>query len=223
MAAAPYPAAQDGTRTLMQPLASCFLTTSPLSSRTLCVPCCQVSIENPLAVADYSWQYGVSAIPETEEAIADMGHLADESVLVNFEQGVVLGAEDFVDPTLAFGDPGGRQQEGRGYGHSCGHWCLSSGGIWAVVHQAWLGPCPCRAQWQFQRSAGRGGELFGACTAEPSTKCMSCAWHSRRVGVPDRHSSSSAAAAAAPLYRYRRHDPASTPQPLGPAATCSAG
>jgi hypothetical protein len=80
-----------------------------------------VSVENPLAVSDYSWQYGVSAIPETEEAIAAMGHLADESVLVNFEQGVALGAADFVDPTLAFGDPGGGE---GGLGHRNAHLCI---------------------------------------------------------------------------------------------------
>ena len=63
---------------------------------------------NPLAVADYH-AMGVRHIPETEEAIAAMGHLADDSVLLQLEQGVELGQEDFVDPTLMFGDEGKRE------------------------------------------------------------------------------------------------------------------
>lgn len=65
----------------------------------------QVKVTNPLAVADYA-AAGIKYIPETEETIAQLGHLADDSVLMNFDQGVMLGADDFVDPTLAFGDPG---------------------------------------------------------------------------------------------------------------------
>lgn len=84
----------------------------------------QAEILNPLAVADYH-AMGVRHIMETEEAIAAMGHLADDSVLLQLEQGVELGQEDFVDPTLMFGD------EGEGGG----------GWLWGWLNPACLSGC----------------------------------------------------------------------------------
>jgi hypothetical protein len=60
---------------------------------------------NPLLPADFH-AGGVHAVPETEDFIASIGHLATEDEILHLQSEVELSEKDFVDPTLVFEDRG---------------------------------------------------------------------------------------------------------------------
>lgn len=66
---------------------------------------------NPLLPADFHGS-GVHAVPETEDFIASIGHLATEDEILHLQSEVELSEKDFVDPTLVFEDRGGRRADG---------------------------------------------------------------------------------------------------------------
>ncbi|KAF8060060.1 hypothetical protein HT031_004999 [Scenedesmus sp. PABB004] len=61
---------------------------------------------NPLLPADYA-AAGVRAVPDTEEFLAAIGHLATEDEIGALSAGVALGEADFADPGLVFEDADG--------------------------------------------------------------------------------------------------------------------
>jgi hypothetical protein len=61
---------------------------------------------NPLLPADFQ-DSRVHAVPETEDFIAAIGHLATEDEILHLQSEVELSEKDFVDPTLVFEDRGG--------------------------------------------------------------------------------------------------------------------
>lgn len=60
---------------------------------------------NPLLPADFN-AGGVHAVPETEDFIKAIGHLATEDEILHLQSEVELAEKDFVDPTLVFEDGG---------------------------------------------------------------------------------------------------------------------
>ncbi|KAF6258366.1 hypothetical protein COO60DRAFT_1126344 [Scenedesmus sp. NREL 46B-D3] len=63
----------------------------------------KVAVMNPLLPADFHGS-GVHAVPETEDFIASIGHLATENEILHLQSEVELSEKDFVDPTLVFED-----------------------------------------------------------------------------------------------------------------------
>jgi hypothetical protein len=61
---------------------------------------------NPLLPADLQ-DFRVHDVPETEDFIASIGHLATEDEILHLQGAVELSEKDFVDPTLVFEDAGG--------------------------------------------------------------------------------------------------------------------
>jgi hypothetical protein len=61
---------------------------------------------NPLLPADFQ-DSRVHTVPETEDFIASIGHLATEDEILHLQSEVELSEKDFVDPTLVFEDRGG--------------------------------------------------------------------------------------------------------------------
>ncbi|GBF98517.1 hypothetical protein Rsub_11508 [Raphidocelis subcapitata] len=59
---------------------------------------------NPLIPVDFHNDYGVEAIPETEEYIRSIGRLMEDRDTLELGREVELGEADFVDPNLAFRD-----------------------------------------------------------------------------------------------------------------------
>eukprot|EP00879_Flechtneria_rotunda_P021333 GHRR01022483.1.p1 GENE.GHRR01022483.1~~GHRR01022483.1.p1 ORF type:complete len:329 (+),score=83.13 GHRR01022483.1:801-1787(+) len=64
----------------------------------------KVKIMNPLLPADYHNDYAVRAVPDTEEFLEAIGHLATEDEILHLKNEVSLEEADFVDPTLMFED-----------------------------------------------------------------------------------------------------------------------
>uniref|UniRef100_A0A383WNE2 Uncharacterized protein n=1 Tax=Tetradesmus obliquus TaxID=3088 RepID=A0A383WNE2_TETOB len=63
----------------------------------------KVAVMNPLLPADFN-AGGVHAVPETEDFIKAIGHLATEDEILHLQSEVELAEKDFVDPTLVFED-----------------------------------------------------------------------------------------------------------------------
>lgn len=65
---------------------------------------------NPLLPADLP-RAGSRAIPDTEEFLSSIGHMAARDELLALAPGVELGERDFVDPSLVFEDDGECERE----------------------------------------------------------------------------------------------------------------
>lgn len=66
----------------------------------------QVKILNPLVPVDFA-ESAIRAIPDTEDFISDIGHMATEDEIMHLQnKEVTLEEKDFVDPTLVFEDNG---------------------------------------------------------------------------------------------------------------------
>eukprot|EP00775_Hariotina_reticulata_P004394 gene4394-4647_t len=63
-----------------------------------------VTTLNPLMGADYHNDYGVTAVPETEDYIRGLGHMATEDEILHLNAGLELSEEDFADPAAVFED-----------------------------------------------------------------------------------------------------------------------